>query len=84
MVLTEQELESAEAKVLSLLAKEPEPIPPRQVIVNLEKQDVSEYQARAAIWILIDRHKIELTRDLLLRVTEAGRSNGNRQLSGGR
>ncbi|CAA9584548.1 MAG: hypothetical protein AVDCRST_MAG59-5291 [uncultured Thermomicrobiales bacterium] len=73
MVLTDEELVQIEKQVLSELEKEPTPYAPRELITRLRDRH-SEHLIRAAIWYLIDRNEVELTRDRLLKLagTESG------------
>lgn len=69
MVLSNEALERAERRVLAELARATEPYPPRRLIAELAADpDLSEPLLRAAIWYLIDRYEVELTRDRLLRL----------------
>ena len=69
MVLTNEALDRAEREVLSVLERAAEPYPPRKLIDELmSEDDLPEPLLRAAIWYLIDRYAVVLTRDRLLRL----------------
>jgi hypothetical protein len=69
VVLSDEALNRAEHRVLSVLEQAKEPYPPRQLIDELESDpELTEPLLRAAIWYLIDRYAVELTRDRQLRV----------------
>lgn len=69
MVLSDEALDRAERQVLAVLERAREPYPPRLLIDELKAEpDLPEPLVRAAIWYLIDRYAVELTRDRLLRV----------------
>ncbi len=72
MVLSEAELVHTEEQVLSLLEGSATPVSPVDLIDQLKARHVSEVLVRAAIWYLIDRDEIELTRDRQLRRVGAG------------
>lgn len=74
MVLSDQDLDMAEERILSILREEHEPVEPTKLFDQLADQGVSPLLARAAIWYLIDRAAIALTRTRLLEVTPAGRA----------
>lgn len=67
MVLSNPELDHAEAQVLSILDRQTSPYSPVDLIRDLRDQRISEAMARAAIWYLIDRYEVELTWDRQLR-----------------
>lgn len=71
MVLEDRQLDQTESRVLAELESSGQPYPPRELINRLREQNISEALVRAAIWYLIDRHQVELTRDRLLRRLEA-------------
>ncbi len=73
MVLTDEQLKQAEEQVLSVLGNSPTPYPPLELIDRLKSQQISEFLVRAAIWYLIDRNEVELTRDRLLKRLESRR-----------
>ena len=66
-MLSNPELDRAEAQVLSILARDPGPCSPTALISELRTRSVSEAVARAAIWYLIARYEVELTWDRRLR-----------------
>jgi DNA-binding transcriptional regulator PaaX len=47
----------------SILLESRNEIPPAELIRTLKDKGLDEYSIRAAIWILIDDGKVELTRD---------------------
>ncbi len=47
----------------SILVETRHEVPPVQLIQTLKSEGIDEYSIRAAIWILIDDGKIELTED---------------------
>ena len=71
VVLTDEQLEQAEERVLKVLENSHEPYSPLQLIDQLKAQQISEFLARAAIWYLIDRNEVELTWDRRLRRLES-------------
>lgn len=71
MVLTNAELTRAERQILLTLEEFSGPTSPRVIIDLLRGQQFPEPLIRAAIWYLIDRNAVELTRDRLLRRTGA-------------
>jgi DNA-binding transcriptional regulator PaaX len=56
----EEMLDKAEQAILLETRNE---VPPVELIKTLKNEGIDEYSIRAAIWILIDDGKIELTRD---------------------
>jgi len=66
MVLTNEEIDRAEAEIQSILSSETEPIRPTVLFELLQKRGISEILARAAVWYLIDRNLVDLTSKRLL------------------
>ncbi len=50
----------------SILIESRNEIPPTELIRTLKSKGLDEYSIRAAIWILIDNGKVELTRERTL------------------
>jgi hypothetical protein len=63
MVLANDELQRAEESILLIIESASEPFTASALFARLAKDDISELLARAAIWYLIDKDKIELTPD---------------------
>jgi hypothetical protein len=72
VVLNEADLVQTEEQVLSMLEGSAMPFSPVDLIDQLKARHVSEFLVRAAIWYLIDKNEIELTRDRLLKRVGAG------------
>jgi hypothetical protein len=84
MVLTNEELNQAEDAILSIVDAAAEPVPPEDVIGTLRSKGFSEFPLRAALWILLDRRKIEFTRQRLVRIPREVTSPSGRQTLNGR
>jgi hypothetical protein len=74
VVLTDEELQQAEETILLFLRRSSAPYAPVQLLEDLGKEGISEYVARAAIWYLIDRDEVELTRDRKLEPAKVAHS----------
>ncbi|MGH2560807.1 MAG: hypothetical protein ACRDJH_17220 [Thermomicrobiales bacterium] len=72
MVVTDEELQQAEETILLILSRASSPYAPNQLMNELSQRGISEYSARAAIWYLIDRDEVTLTRDRKLEPTMVG------------
>jgi hypothetical protein len=68
------QVEQAEADIRSFVAGADTPANPADLIQQLTHRGLPESVVRIAIWLLIDRHEIELTADLRL----APARNGHR------
>jgi DNA-binding transcriptional regulator PaaX len=84
VVLTDQEIDQAEAAILSTLKSAPEPLSPSRLIELLKEQGISEYPARAAMWILLDRQWIDLSSDRLLSISDSISATSGRRIANGR
>jgi hypothetical protein len=71
LVLTNADLTRAERRILRTLEEFPGPTSPRVIIDLLKREEFPEPLIRAAIWYLIDRNALELTRDRMLRRADA-------------
>ncbi|MGH2532865.1 MAG: hypothetical protein ACRDJW_11255 [Thermomicrobiales bacterium] len=74
MVLTDEELQQAEETILLFLRRSATPYAPARLLEDLARAGISEYVARAAIWYLIDRDEVELTRDRKLEPAKVAHS----------
>ncbi|HWV35110.1 MAG TPA: hypothetical protein VNZ55_05720 [Thermomicrobiales bacterium] len=68
LVLAERqsEVDRAESNILQVLGQKNAPFPPAELITELERGGFRNADIRAAIWYLLDRHKLDLTLDLKL------------------
>jgi hypothetical protein len=84
VVLTKEDLDQAEAAILSILSDETEPMPPERLFERLEERGIPNFPSRAAMWSLIDRQKIDFTSKRLLKLPDVSESNGARLSSSAR
>ena len=59
-------VDRAEIDILHLLRTRTEPLAPADLISELERAGFLNADIRAAIWYLLDRHRVKLTLDLRL------------------
>lgn len=72
-VAADAQVEQAEADIRSFVASVDAPANPADLIQQLTQSGLPESVVRIAIWLLIDRHEIELTPDLRLAPPQNGR-----------
>jgi hypothetical protein len=80
MVATADELRTAETGILAALADAQAPFSPADLVDLLKAKGISEYSTRVALWYLIDRNRIELTMDRLLRLRPRTPEDASRRL----
>jgi hypothetical protein len=68
MIVIDTELERAEQKIVGAFEAQLTMIAPARIIEILRANGVSDEIARIAIWHLIDRDQLELTKDRMLRL----------------
>jgi DNA-binding transcriptional regulator PaaX len=66
MPQTSQEIDRAQEQILDYLQKHGSAVDPSSVTSEIKGLGIDESLIRAAIWFLLDRHKISLTSNLQL------------------
>lgn len=80
MVASADELKMAEKGILIAIRNAPVPFSPADLVAHLEGEGISEYSTRVALWYLIDRNRIELTMNRLLRLRPQTTEDPGRRL----
>jgi hypothetical protein len=66
IVERQSSVDKAEIDILHLLGTRSEPLAPADLILELERAGLLDADIRAAIWYLLDHHRVNLTTDLRL------------------
>ncbi len=80
MVASAEELRTAETGILAALEEARDPFSPAELVDQLKAEGISEYSTRVALWYLIDRNRIELTMDRLVRLRPQTPEDAGRRL----